>query len=264
MNTDSMFARQLSGAITTLDIKVPKAVTDAYADTERVINEAQHLAGPRDGLGAAVAAALFAGNDPEADPVVQRIVTSTAIGNEGIARQVQDIAFDRYREAVIEHNEAIVKAFRKPFDTAATSLTEAHTRIGDIALDDTAAILIKGNDIAEVWAKARTANKAIGDIVIAWAALGEFTRIAPADQNHRILRLANPDFATWEERSLTGMKLDAWGCLLAGLTLELPTFAEYRERRAHIAAEKQRVSFELQSAATGIAAGKRDLSALMR
>ena len=68
-------------------------------------------------------------------------------------------------------------------------------------------------------------------------ALGEFTHLAANDQRHRLLRIAAVDYPTWQDQHLAGGRkstITPWEAVLAGLTLSLPTFKQYRERVATI------------------------------
>jgi len=229
--TDSMHARQILASITSTGIEVP-AVTEAWAEVELLNSQARQIA-PGD-LPGVVATAILAGHDPASDPDVQHVVTAQAIATEGTVRGVAALAYGMFRTVCAEHADPLVIAWRGPFDQAAETLTTAHERIGAVQLDDAATILLQGGDIAVVWARARAAVATIESVLTGWAALGEYSRTAPTDRNHRALRLADIAYPLWE--SLDG-NVGPWELVGRGVTLALPTAREYRERVAAIDAQ---------------------------
>ena len=140
------------------------------------------------------------------------------------------LAYDRFREVCHAHADRLVKAWRDPFDAGAATLVTAHERIGSVPLEDTATIMRRGDDIAAVWTTALAASATIDDIAAGWMALHHFTRQVANDRRHRVLRTIDVDYQTWTEQSLADRTLSPWDAVLAGLALQLPTVAEYRER----------------------------------
>jgi len=241
--SDRATARTLLNALETTGANMPK-IAASYSHATK-ISDAGHLLGiPQDALALAVSAALEDDRDPGDDPEVRRIVTTNAFANPGIAQAVDAQAFGGFR-AVCRHNlDAIVKALRTPFDVAAATLAEAHSRIGDVPLEDTGTIMRKGTDVAEVWAKATAAVKVIEAAEAGWQALGTITGASAGDPRYRVLRIASVDFATWTEREFEGMKLSPWDATRAGLSLSLPTVSEYRQRVAIITAGRAGVAHQ--------------------
>jgi hypothetical protein len=139
-------------------------------------------------------------------------------------------ALDGIRDACLAHLDEIVTAWRKPFDQAAGELVETHDRIGDLALEDTATIVARGGDIADVWATAKGADQVISQVLSGWSNLMMLVRV-PVNASHRPLKLAALAKNQW--RTLPA-KLSAWDAVGAGLTLSLPTLDEYRARVARI------------------------------
>jgi len=233
--SDRATARTLLSAIESTGASMPK-VAAAYAHATKISDSVNALGIPQDALALAVSAALEDDRDPGDDPEVRRIVTTNAFANPAVAQAVDAQAFEGFR-AVCRHNlDAIVVALRTPFDAAAATLAEAHARIGDVPLEDTGAIMRRGEDIAEVWAKATTAVKVIEAADAGWQALGEITRASSSDQRYRVLRIADVPYSEWISSELEGKKLKPWDAMLAGLTLSLPTMSEYRQRVAVIVA----------------------------
>jgi len=234
--TDRATAQQILNAFTATGATAPKALIAAHERTTRLSEGVRALSTPPEAIFAAVAAAIERGDDPAADAEVQRILTSTQIQNAGVMAGVDDLAFGAFREACTAHTDAIIAAWRKPFDAAAAVLADAHQRLGNLTLEDTASIIAKGADAAEVWAKATAAVKTIEAIRHGWLGLVGITRAAPEDRNYTVLRIAAVDYPTWTAQQLHGRKVGAWDAVLAGLALALPTPAEYRQRVAVIVA----------------------------
>ena len=233
--SDGTIAAPLLSALTTTGVKAPK-VTAAFEHATKIATTVRSLGTPPGAMVAAVAEALDDDRDPVDDPEVQRLVTTNGFVNPGLMAEVEAIAFNDFAGVCTRDRDDIVTALRAPFDVAAATLAEAYERIGDVPLEDTGAIMRRGDDIAAVWAKATAAAKVIDTITAGWAALGELTRTVPTDQRYRVLRIAAVDFATWTEREFEGQKLSPWGAMCAGLALSLPTVSAYRQRVAVITA----------------------------
>lgn len=214
---------------TSVGVKLPAEVTAAYETATRVIREAQQLY-PKGGLAEPVYAALSAGRDPATDPEVQRTYLAMQLGAQGITQGVENIASEELRVAFSKHAETIVTAWTKPFGQAATALQTAHARLGNVQLDDTVAVLEVGGDAAEVWAKAQTAVTRIDAILAAWAELAALTRLANVSALYPALRLLTTDATRWRDLELTRRRIGPWEATTLGLTLSLPTLAEYSQR----------------------------------
>lgn len=102
--------------------------------------------------------------DPAGDPEVQRVLTATQIGNEGVRQHVNTLAYDRFRTVCDNYADQLVTAWRVPLDTAAATLVTAHDRFGTVSLTDTGTIMATGGDVADVWAAAREAVTTIDTI----------------------------------------------------------------------------------------------------
>ncbi len=241
---DRVTVRQLFAAFATTGTKPPRAVSDAHARATKLVDKVRSLGAGEDALSLAVAAAIDAGNDPTADPAVQRALVASQIANPGIVQAVDAIAFDHFRDVCKTHADDIVIAWRKPFDQAVAALSQAHGRLGAVNLSDTAAIVQMGGNAVEVWASAQAAEQTIEATVAGWSGLGTFTGLAPLAPRYRVLRLAAVvDFEVWRT---TNPGLTPWEAVLAGFTLDLPSFTGYRERveaieeQARLAADQQR------------------------
>ncbi|MEP7194445.1 MAG: hypothetical protein ABI903_16490 [Actinomycetota bacterium] len=226
--TDRAAIGQIIAATVTTSAKPISAVVDSHASAVKYSTAARNLGVPQGVLAAAVTAALQRGDDPASCPEVQRVATASQISGEGVSQGVDAIVFETFREAAHNNADQLVESWRVPFDKAAATLTAAHQSIGNLALDDAAAIMLKGGDIAKVWGEAREAAATIDRIIMGWSALGEFTRLANRDQSWNVLRLAVVDLDTIG--SLDPRKISPWEAVLAGLELDLPTFTEYQQR----------------------------------
>jgi len=255
--TDRGNTSTLIGSFTAAGATAPKALIAAHERTMRLSEGVRGLSTRPEAIFAAVAAALERGEDPAAAADVVRILTSTQIQNAGVVAGVDDLAFDGFREAAIAHTDAIIAAWRKPFDAAAAVLADAHQRLGNVGLEDTSTVIAKGADAADVWAKATAAVKVIEAIRHGWLGLVGITRAVPDDRNYTVLRIAAIDHPTWTAQQFHGRKVGAWDAVLAGLTLALPTPAEYKQRVAVITQGTQQAATEREEDERAYLTGRR-------
>lgn len=231
--TDRVTTNTIKTTATTLGKPLPKAVTAAYDQAEKLASESLNL-GSTDGLEQAVTAALLADREPATDPDVQSIVTAqTLTANVMLPQTIAAAALERIAVACRENTSKILAGWTAAFDQAVNDMTKAHARIGDLSLDDTTSIMAKGNDIADVWASASTAVQTLDAVIAGWTSLVQLTRAAQIKPDHRPLRIAALTYDQWQELPA---KLTVWDALRAGLTLSLPTLEEYRKRVAQIQA----------------------------
>ncbi len=90
----------------------------------------------------AVLAALEAGNDPATDQGVRAAVIGREVNVT--AHSTTTRLGERVAQFVTDHADDLLGIFTRPFDKAATTLSEAATRLGDVDLDDTKAVLARG------------------------------------------------------------------------------------------------------------------------
>lgn len=210
-------------------VTLPAAVLEAQERAAKVVAGVQH-AYPREGLAQPVYEALMAGNDPAADALVQRAYIAMQIGSPGIAQQVEALAAEDIRQAFSAHADAMITAWRQPFDDAAAVLKDGLQRLGPVSLSDTTEVLDQGGDAAEVWSNVQAALTTLNTITAAWAQLGEVTRLVNPNPNYPALKLTAVSAQTWREQELTRKRLGPWDAIKAGHKLSLPTFAEYAQR----------------------------------
>lgn len=242
-------------AIKATGIKAPK-ITAAFDKATRISNAGQGLGLPGGTLIAAVADALGDDRDPAADPAVQRIVVMSAIAGEGVMQGVAAIAFDDFRAVCTDERDKLVDAWQAPFNASADELDQAHDRIGDIPLGETGPILAMGGDAAKMWAKANDAAHVIDTIAAGWFALGTLTRAVRDDPRYRALRTVDVDYTDWIRAALERKRLAPWDAILAGLSLSLPSYADYTERVARITADEDAARRADQADATAYATGR--------
>ncbi len=233
--SDRTTSSMVMTAVNGLEAKAPKAIIDGYEEANRVSAAARSLGAGREDLGIAVYDALTAGRDPGLDPEVQRVLVASQIANEGVVATVESIAFERFRQVCVEHADATVLAWRKPFDQAATTLTASFAKLGPLDPADSDAVLRRGADAADSWAAAQRASQVIEAIRGGWVALGEFTRTVPINADYRVLQLAAVSFSEWNQHELRRRKLTPWEYILLGIPLTLPNAVEYRSRVQTIA-----------------------------
>lgn len=214
-------------SLTAVGVKAPKPVADAHARTIRLVAATGNLSAGDGALAVAVTAALDAGRDPAADPDVVRVLIGHHLANEGVMQAVAGAAYDQLREVCRAHADAIVAAWRKPFDRAAATLVAAHERLAVSNLNDTSAVVALGGDAAAAWTQAQAASEVITTVSTGWQALGLFTRAADTASPHAMLRLTKVDHATYLQHELHGARLSPWDLVVRNVPLRLPTFTEY-------------------------------------
>lgn len=215
------------GTFNTLGLTPPKAILEARARAERVSAGSQ--LGRGDGLPRAVARAIDAGADPATDPEVARLLTLAQLASRNIGDAVTQVAKDDLASVFTEHSDAIVKAWRKPFDQAAATLAAAHGVLGSVELEQTADIISRGGTAADAWVQAQTATGTIDVIQSGWTSLAGLQHVT-LDRQYFALRTADIDVNTWLRLKLTDQKLKPWQVVSEGLTLSLPTMREYLQR----------------------------------
>jgi len=255
--SDRSNATQLVTALDKTGAKTPAAVTESYATTIRVSDAVRAIGVRPETVYAAIAAALTRGDDPASDAEVQRILASGQISNGGVIAGVDDIAFSRFREVCTEHADQIVLALRKPFDTAAKTLIDAHQVLGSIDLADTDTVVRKGDNAASKWAQATAAAATVKNIVLGWAALAAFTGRTSDNIRHQVLRISAPSYEQWMSQELEGKHADPWALVILGLDLALPTMSGYRDRVAVIAQGAQQVAAEQEEDERAYLTGRR-------
>lgn len=110
----------------------------------------------------------------------------------GLWDQLQTRLLNGPRQACTSHTDAIVSAWSAPFDKAAQALRAARPVLGDVDLDDSAAILRIGPDGARAWSDATTASVTIATVVAGWRSLYGFTSGRLADGVGDQLIIADP------------------------------------------------------------------------
>ena len=230
--------RQILSCYQTLGITAPKAVSDASRRMETITAGVRQL-GSSKGLADAVAHALATGQEPSTDPEVQRILTASAIGR--VADEVDRVAQDELAHTLNAQADRIVSDWRKPFDQAAATLTEAHAILGPVPLEETGVIVRRGGDAAEAWGRAQRASTTIDTVMTGWVGLATIGHI-DISRHYLILRIADVPADTWIEAGLTEQKLSPWGVVCAGYPLSLTTPTGYLQRIRTI--EQRRVERE--------------------
>lgn len=229
---------QLRQAITAAHGTFPKPVAQALADADKLRTLARDTPAPTaDQLADAAATALLAGRDPLTDPDVQRLLAARHLngGGHGLAYLVNQAAEARTLTALEQHVDAIVDTLRTGCATAAQHLTDAHDVLGDLALDDTHAIVRLGNNAAELWVNAREAAQTIRVIDSGWVALANLTRFASTG-TPATLRLAEVSLDQYEQ---LGRRADPWAIIRAGATIDLATATTVHERTERLERERQ-------------------------
>jgi len=214
---------------------IPATLVTEYGKLSRLAEQVQALDLPND-IPAAVLAALEAGNNPATDPGVQVAAVGATVGQHasGIETALALRAFAFLNENI----DRLMEPFGKPFDAAAKTLRAAATRLGDVDLNDTSAVLARGGDAAKVWADAHSADKTITDI----HQLGQTLKVllsggSQIDPRHQALTIADIPPTVFVDQAITGW-LTPWEVVRRGYPFSLATPATFRTRVAAIQSEQ--------------------------
>ncbi|WP_146244043.1 hypothetical protein [Curtobacterium sp. MCBD17_013] len=259
MNLTGPSASMINTIITTtenLGVAVPTPVADAYARYTKTDTALRTVYVGDGALATAVLAALDAGQDPNVDHEVQRIVTSAAAGNEAVATQVRSKVLQDLVAALTDSADDLVAAWQEPFNAAAADIATTAAQLGPISLAATDAVVRQGGEAADQWAKASQANATIDTIVGAWTTLAMQTRFVPLNNRNGMLRFTDPTFDQWDSIPLSEAKYNAWDAYGLGLKLSLASSADYIARGQAMEAGYQQIA----GAAADTASGKQDMT----
>lgn len=204
----------------TVGAKVPAEITKAIARAADVRVKVHSMTADRNKLAEAVLAAIDGKRDPAGDPEVQRIATIRAL-SDGVQEVVSTRVDADVTTALQGNVDALIESWQEPFNKAADEIATAAQKLGNIKLEDAAAVLHRGGDSAEQWGLATKANRTIREILDAFAMLAHQTGFVSLNLHHIALRMADVTLDQWEEHQLTERKLSAWDAHQLGLTLSL-------------------------------------------
>lgn len=166
--------------------------------------------------------------------VNQSELTDVLLGAALAARPQAQDGITRAADSVIGHAlrdnaDAVVDALRPTFDQAAAAIGAARGVLGDVDLDDLAAVTAKGGDAAQHWQDAKAATERIHQVktvIERLAAAGGYPKTA--DPREKWLPLLDVDLPGY--KTLT-RDATAWDAARAG-TLSLAGPTEYQARLA--------------------------------
>lgn len=222
---------------TSLDAKAPTAAHKAWHQLTAAADAAAHL-DTRNDLAERVVEALEAGRDPFTDPAVAAAATREAVNRNrpGIDAAIDD----RAQTFLDEHAVGLVTALRKPFASAADTLTDALDKLGDVDLADAQAVVVQAGTAAQTWVQATAALRTIEQIQRQWLLLSQLTSSLPTPQQTAALVIVDPDPGQWLNDDQAHVKRSAWDLLRAGYRLDLATPDTFRDRLAGIGQEQTR------------------------
>ena len=249
-------ARSILTTSSAVDAKLPAPVLAANARAKRVLAGSRSLFPGPDAVTVSLVDALDAGRDAASDPAVLRAYIGQQIGASGYGQSVEQIAGQQLRETFALHANAIVRSWDKPFTSAATTLTEAHVRLGDVSLEDTRTILEAGPAAAGVWAQAQKAATVLDQVVGAWVGLAGLTGFAPVHPHLNSLRIVDAS-ADQLTPNLRGKQAKPWDVLCAGLSLSLADGPEFTRRVRAIEQQERAEASALEREAHDRATGRR-------
>ena len=228
-----------------LDATIPKPVLNKWKKLTALRIKASNIDLGTVDLPAAILNAMEKGNDVATDPGVQQAVTVTAIGD--VQRVVNSRLDARVRDFAIENAPAILEGFRTPFDKAASVIRKSQEVLGDVALEDSRAVLSRGGDAAALWAESQEADKVIADIRTSWKLMGTVAPTGLPDARHALMVICDlPPHVFIDEQP--DPKMRAWDVARRGWPLALATPESIREQIDVIAQERQQREVQAQGA----------------
>lgn len=242
MDMNYQLIRTIFTAHTKLGLAIPKKLTAAADDVERVTTVMGTLGVSDNIKNKAIAAAILDHRDPTTDPEVMRITIAQqiAVNNpEGIISYAKVPLFDAFNECA----PTLLDQWATAFDKAAKTIADEHPHLGDVNLTtDADAILGRGGDIAAHYIAARDADDAIETIRTAVSSLGQVSRLYSIDaQRYWNMVITPAPLDQWEQHGLHERRT-AWQLYGLGVPLEFADGAEYKRRHAaHQAVREQRV-----------------------
>lgn len=220
---------------TKIGATLPKSFTDRQQELDALNQKVRHylLEQEGDNLASAFLDSLAADRDPATDREVQAAAARHALA--GIRGGIEHALNQRTQQLVDEQAPAILAAYAKPFSKAAESIEAGIERLGNVDLNDTAAILGRGGDAARVWADAREATESIKQITQVWKLLSNVTGSVGYNSLYRLLVICDVPAETFITDQLGNSDMGAWDAARRGYPLSLATPDTYRERMAEVA-----------------------------
>lgn len=218
--------------------KTPKAITEAVDAQTRILEEARKARGTVQGyeaLAVAWANAVLEDRDPAEDRDVFRAVLSNSLAAGDIEYAATNAITSRAIEGITKSQDEILALFKKAFDEAGRTLTNAHSILGTVSLDNTTAIFQLGPVAVQAYQEAQEARRIARVIDNGWNGMNSLTHFAGSCEH--ATRWTDADIGTWER--LRRSK-DAWDMTVAGATLDLAIDrATIEQRTARLATERE-------------------------
>lgn len=245
-------SRTLLDALRKFGAPIPPEVVKAEKVTTKALEvlKAMEYAATDQALMPAAAETLARGQDPLEAPEVQRAALARTITTSVNYPTVKAAAVTPLHEALTSNGHALTEALRPAFEDAANTLADARTHLGDVSLDDAAAVLALGGQAADAYRQVAEAEKVIRD---AADILRQYHRLTGPEvsSDYHLLRWADADPDQWKAHAKNGRP---YVVAAAGVPLSLADPAELAERvtRLEVAA-REAAERRIGPAAGGIA-----------
>jgi hypothetical protein len=237
-------AQMLFQHLRALDLAPPPTLVDRLAELDRWADVDAALVHDPRALATAVADAIAAGKDPATDKQVTALLARSALASAQVGPVVAEVAGERRLAALDTAADEVVGLLAEEVARLDGVLRAAREVVGarlSRALADpaTAASTLPAPHLS-AWGQARDALGRLSVVTKAWRQLGQCTGRAnvPARTADLVLIVAAPDAATLS-RVVADHGTTEQAAALGGLDLSLATFAEYHERLANIAKQRQ-------------------------
>ncbi|NMN93899.1 hypothetical protein [Antrihabitans stalactiti] len=242
MPTSGSAARQIvTQAARQLELPIPPAVVDGFAEADRLARECGALVATHDQLAGAVLAAIRAGRDPAVDKAVRIAQLGVQLGLQSFGERGRAEADALVAGVLIQHSDELLEQWRGDLEADGEALVHAATALPTTDLDDTRSVLRAGADALAAWTAAVEAVARFDLATTGFATLAGLQRIDTSGHRHRVLRFAAVDLDTAEqiEADTGGRAPTAWNVACSGATPALPTVSEFRRRRSALDQERR-------------------------
>lgn len=225
-------------AIKAVGGKTPKAITEAVDAQNRILDEARKARGTVQGYEALAVAwtnAVLENRDPAEDREVFRAILSNSLAAGDIEYAATNAVNNRAIDGIAQAQDEILGLFKTAFDEAGRTLTNAHSILGTVSLDNTTAIFQLGPVAVQAYQEAQEARRLARIIDSGWNGMNQLTQFAGSTEH--VTRWTDTDIDTWER---VRRSKDAWDVTVAGATLDLAIDrATIEQRTARLAEERE-------------------------
>lgn len=221
-------ARRLIRELHALDIEPPEPIAAVVARTASVTTG---LADLRQ-AGTQLPDLIRRAADGEKVAPTRALLGASVTGQ--VADKIDADLADELVVAIRKHATEVIDVLRPTFEEANAAMTAATGVLGDLDLDDLAAVTAKGGTAADAWQKAKAAEEQVRAIlkVIGTLIAMRAISVRSSDQREHRLFICDPTYEQYV--ACVGAQTTPWQCHRACGGLDLATPTSYAERVARM------------------------------